>query len=235
VLARDVGFSAMDLGLHAQAFHLFRRVADARPHEPQTYRAMAQALAAMGNLDLALAYYEIPLMGQWDPRFGDLRKIVELDYLHFLRKLTSGNAPSSVRDYARARLDALATQIGMGRADLVVTIMWNTDNTDVDLHVTEPSGEECFYSHRDTRSGGRLTQDVTQGYGPEMYVLRDAPNGRYDVRAHYFASDTNRASARTKVYATVFENWGEKDEKVTEKVVTLEAGKEYHAIATVER
>jgi len=235
VLARDVGFSAMDLGLHAQAFHLFRRVADARPHEPQTYRAMAQALAQLGKVDLALAYYEIPLMGQWDPRFGELRKIVELDYLHFLRGLTSGNAPSSVRDYARARLDGLAAQVGMGRADLVVTITWNTDNTDVDLHVTEPSGEECFYSHRNTRSGGTLTQDVTQGYGPEMYVLREAPKGRYDIRAHYYASDANRASARTKVYATVFENWGTKQEKVTEKVVTLETGKESHPIATVER
>ena len=87
----------MDLGLPAQAFHLFRRVAEARPHEPQTYRAMAQALAQMGKLDLALACYEIPLMGQWDPRFGDLRKIVELNYLRFLRGLTSGNAPSIER------------------------------------------------------------------------------------------------------------------------------------------
>lgn len=235
VLARDVGFSAMDLGLHGQAFHLFRRVADARPHEPQTYRAMAQALAAMGKLDLALAYYEIPLMGRWGARFGDLRKIVELDYLRFLRGLTAGNAPSSVRDYARVRLDVLATQIGMTRADLVVTITWNTDNTDVDLHVTEPGGEECFYGHRETRSGGRLTQDVTQGYGPEMYVVRDALDGDYRVRAHYFASDRNRASARTKVYATIYRNWGSKDENVSEKVVTLERGRESHAIATVER
>ncbi|HET7500991.1 MAG TPA: hypothetical protein VFK02_08315 [Kofleriaceae bacterium] len=235
VLARDVGFSAMDLGLHAQAFHLFRRVAEARPHEPQTYRAMAQALAAMGKLDLALAYYEIPLMGQWDPRFGDLRTIVELDYLRFLRTLTRGNAPSSVRDYAQARLETLARKIGISRADIVVTITWNTDNTDVDLHVTEPSGEECFYRHRDTRSGGALTQDVTQGYGPEMYVLRSAPRGRYEVRAHYFASDANRMSARTKVYATVFENWGSKDETVTDKVVTLQAGKEYHEVATIKR
>jgi len=174
-------------------------------------------------------------MSQWDSRFGDLRKIVELDYLHFLRGLTSGNAPTSVRDYARARLDELAAQIGMGRADIVVTITWNTDNTDVDLHVLEPSGEECFYSHRKTRSGGNLTQDVTQGYGPEMYVLRDAPKGDYDIRAHYFASDRNRASARTKVYATVFENWGTKAEKVTEKVVMLETGKESHEIATLAR
>jgi tetratricopeptide (TPR) repeat protein len=235
VLARDVGFSAMDLGLFAQAFHLFRRVAEARPHEPQTYRAMAQALTRMGKLDLALAYYEIPLMGQWDPRFGDLRKIVELDYLRFLRGLVGGNAASAVRDYARVRLDALSRQVGMGRADVVVTITWNTDNTDVDLHVTEPSGEECFFSHRNTRSGGMLTQDVTQGYGPEMYVLPSAPRSSYLVRAHYYASDRNRASARTKVYATVFENWGTKNEKVTEKVVTLESGKEFHDIATLER
>jgi tetratricopeptide (TPR) repeat protein len=235
VLARDVGFSAMDLGLRPQAFHLFRRVADARPHEPQTYRAMAQALAAMGQHDLALAYFEIPLMGQWDARFGDLRKIVELDYLRFLRGLQSANVASSVKDYARSRLDTLQAAIGMKRADVVVTITWNTDNTDVDLHVTEPSGEECFYSHRDTASGGRLTQDVTQGYGPEMYVLPRAPRGRYQVRAHYFASDTNRTSARTKVYVTVFENWGTDAEKVSERVVTLESGKEYHDIATIAR
>jgi len=235
VLARDVGFSAMDLGLREQAFHLFRRVADARPHEPQTYRAMAQALAAMGKSDLALAYYEIPLMGQWDPRFGDLRKIVELDYLRFLRRLQGAGVESSVKDYARSRLDTLQAAIGMKRADVVVTITWNTDNTDVDLHVTEPSGEECFFSHRDTASGGKLTQDVTQGYGPEMYVLPRAPRGHYDVRAHYFASDTNRTSARTKVYVTVFENWGAPNEKVSERVVTLETGKEYHQIASIDR
>src|SRR5262249_26025448 len=122
VLARDVGFSAMDLGLRPQAFHLFRRVADARPHEPQTYRAMAQALAAMGQNDLALAYYEIPLMGQWDARFGDLRKIVELDYLRFLRQLASANVASSVKDYASTRLEALQGAAALKRADMVVTI-----------------------------------------------------------------------------------------------------------------
>jgi uncharacterized protein YfaP (DUF2135 family) len=174
-------------------------------------------------------------MGQWDQRFGDLRRIVELDYLRFLRGLTSSNAPSSVRDYAGARLEALSAAIGMARADLVVTIMWNTDNTDVDLHVIEPGGEDCFYGNRQTRSGGSLTQDVTQGYGPEMYVQPIAPRGRYSIRAHYFASDANRASARTKVYATVYQNWGSKDEKVIEKVVTLERGAREHAIATLER
>ncbi len=234
VLARDVAFSAMEMGLRPEAYHLLRRVAAMRPYEPQTYRAMAQTLADMGNADLALAYYEIPLMGEWDQRFGDLHAIVELDYLHFLRGVI-GAGKSAVVDYARARMGELAQKVGFKRADLVVSIMWNTDNTDVDLHVIEPSGEECFYGHRETRSGGALTRDVTQGYGPEMYVLANAPHGGYEVSAHYFASDRNRASARTKVYARTFENWGTPDERVTDKVIKLELGKESHPIATLQR
>jgi tetratricopeptide (TPR) repeat protein len=234
VLARDVGYSAMDLGLRAQAYHLFRRVADARPHEPQTYRAMAQALAAMNKPELAMAYFEIPLAGQWEPRFGDLRTIVVLDYVRFLRSLSAKQLPDNIRSYAQSRLATLSQEVKMDRADVVVSITWNTDNTDVDLHVIEPSGEECFYQHRNTRSGGQLTQDVTQGYGPEMYVLRNAPRGRFDIFAHYFASDRNRASARTKVYVTLIENWGTPAEKVTERVIALETGKQKHAIATLD-
>jgi tetratricopeptide (TPR) repeat protein len=235
VLARDVGFSAMDLGLRAQAYHLFRRVAEARPHEPQTYRAMAQSLAAMGKHELAMAYYEIPLAGQWEPRFGDLRSIVVMDYVRFLRGITAKQVSENVRGYARSRLATLSKEIKTDRADVVVSITWNTDATDVDLHVIEPSGEECFYQHRRTRSGGELTQDVTQGYGPEMYVLRNAPRGNYNVFAHYFASDRNRASARTKVYVTMIENWGTPAEKVTDRVIALETGKQKHSIATLNR
>src|ERR1041384_7096116 len=108
----------------------------------------------------------------------------------------------------------VAREDRIARAGLVVMITWNTDATDVDLHVIEPSGEECFYSHPQTASGGRITQDVTQGYGPEMYVLKAAPEGRYVIRAKYFASDSNRTSARTKVQALVIEDYGTGKQRV---------------------
>jgi hypothetical protein len=233
VLARDVGFSALELGLGEQAYHLFRRVADARPYEPQTYRAIGQALAAMGKHELALAYYEIPLMAEWDPRFGELQAIVRLEYLRLLR--TIAITQSAATEYAKSRLVTVAKEVGIDQADVVVTIMWNTDYTDVDLHVREPTGEESFYGNRTTRIGGQLTRDVTQGYGPEMYVLRNAPKGKYRVDAHYFASDSNRTSVRTKVQVTIVEDWGTAQERVTDRVVTLEYGKDRHTIATVVR
>lgn len=231
VLARDVGYSALEWGLSGQAYHLFKRVARARPYEPQSHRAMAQALAREGHADLAIALYEVLLAAEWDGRFGEFKSIAGLEYVRLLRAAVSGRAQVSVPQFAAARLGELKGRFGPDRADLVVMITWNTDNTDVDLHVTEPSGEECYYSHRETRSGGSLTQDVTRGYGPEMYLLPRARAGKYLVRAHYYASDRNRASAATKVYATLVEHWGEPNEKATERVVTLEAGKQMHDIA----
>ena len=60
------------------------------------------------------------------------------------------------------------------------------------------------------------------------------PAGKYQVRAKYFASDTNRASARTKVYATITRDFGEKTERTEEKVVTLETGKDLHDLVTLD-
>ncbi len=228
VLARDVGMSAMLWGLPAQAFHLFRRVGDARPFEPPTYRAEAQSLVRLGKIDLAMATFEVALGGRWAGRFGDFHQIVAVEYRELLRRVTAGELATSVPDFAKERFAAVSAEVPVSRADLVVMITWNTDGTDVDLHVLEPGGEECFYQHRDTRSGGKLTQDVTQGYGPEMYVLPSAPSGRYQIRAHYYAADRNRASTRTKVSALILEDFGTPRQRVTEKTVVLDTRKQMH-------
>ena len=230
VLARDVAFSAMEWGLGGQAVHLLRRVAAARPYEPETYRALAGALAELGRSDLAMAYYEVGLAGSWDGRFGEFKRILAMDYQQFLRKAGRAEAALGLAPLVKARLGAVRQVVGVQRADVVVMITWNTDATDVDLHVLEPTGEEVYYGNRNSRLGGELTQDVTQGFGPEMYVLKAAPAGDYSVRAKYFASDRNRASARSKVYATVIRNFGSANERSERKVVTLETGKEMHSL-----
>jgi len=233
VVARDVAYSASVYGLHGHAYHLFRRVADVRPYEPQTYRAMAQVLEQLGKTDLALLYYEVGLRGNWDRRFGEFRRIHSIDYLRFLKRINSGKLRSSVPDYARLRYDTLQKKLDLKQTDLLIAITWNTDRTDVDLHVVEPGGEECYYQNRTTRSGGYLTQDVTQGYGPEMYILQNAENGIYKIRVKYFSSDASRASTRTKVAVTVIEGWGSQQERTTRKTVTLNYGKQMHDLMTV--
>jgi uncharacterized protein YfaP (DUF2135 family) len=74
---------------------------------------------------------------------------------------------------------------------------------------------------------------VTTGYGPEMYYIPRMRRGHYDIRAHYFASNRNRLSTRTKVYVTIFRDFGTAQEQVSREVVTLEDGKDVHPIARI--
>lgn len=80
----------------------------------------------------------------------------------------------------------LAQQVGVDERlvrlldqDLRIVLCWNADLTDVDLWVTEPNNEKCFYYNKRTRMGGRMSPDFTQGYGPEEYVLRRGLSGAY--------------------------------------------------------
>lgn len=43
---------------------------------------------------------------------------------------------------------------------------WNQMGVDMDLHVVDPSGEECYYGHKTTAIGGKYFKDFTRGYGP---------------------------------------------------------------------
>lgn len=72
---------------------------------------------------------------------------------------------------------------------LMVWLGWDTDKTDVDLHVKEPSGTEVYYSNKRGK-GSLLSRDFTQGYGPEVYLARKgaAQSGKYEVLAKYYAS-----------------------------------------------
>jgi hypothetical protein len=196
---------------------------------------MAESLAGMGKGDLALVCYEIAFSATWDGRFGDFHRIHSFDYLRFLRRIEAGEIEISVPDYAASRLATLRESVAPARADLVAIIEWNTDRTDVDLHVIDPNGEECFYSHKETKIGGKITDDVTSGFGPEMFVLERAIKGDYDVRVKYFSSDAVRVSARTRVLATLYENWGRPDERVTRRILTLAYGKEMHDVARLTR
>jgi len=235
VMARDIAYSAMEWGLTEQAYFLFKRVLASRPHEPQTYHAIAQILTEMNKIDLAVIYYEIAISAQWDFRFGEFRNIASLDYLRLLRQIESGKYSVHFPEYTKARISSIEQIVNVQSADIIITISWNTDNTDIDLHVIEPSGEECFYGHPETKSGGKLTKDVTQGYGPEMYVLKNAESGKFKVKAKYYSSNRNRASTRTKVYAVIYENWGKPNEKITKKVVSLADKKDMHDILTLMR
>ncbi len=99
--------------------------------------------------------------------------------------LTRSDAPEAAS--LGKKIDALGIHGGAVN-DIKVYLTWDTDRTDVDLWVENPSGEKIFYSHRQGAGGDALFDDVTTGYGPESYTAKDAARGVYTVKVNYFSS-----------------------------------------------
>jgi tetratricopeptide (TPR) repeat protein len=233
IVARDIAFTAMEMERPAPAFHLLRRVARARPFQGNIYPAIGQCLTQMGKADMAIVYYEIAMNGTFQRQGEDFKQIVAAEYIHLLRQIVSGKLKSSVKDFAAARLETLGKHLPFGTADVVVTMMWNQDQTDVDMHVVEPSGEECYYKHKKTRSGGQITSDITTGFGPEMYYNANAPRGKYQLKAKFFGSGQNRTSTRNKVYVTIIRGFGTDSETIDRQTIQLSNVGEVEPVMTL--
>jgi Ca-activated chloride channel homolog len=193
------------------AISILERIHSQRADEPQSYRDLGLALGLRGESlgsseDIIRAmelFYEV-IMRQWD-RFPEIEIIalMELNRLiHLARKKQMG-VPEGFDRRLERHLDL----------DIRISMSWDADLTDVDLHVFEPEGEHAYYGHNLTEIGGLVSRDFRDGYGPEEYVLRKALPGVYTIKAHYYGSTQQSLTGPCTVTATVFTNYGRADEK----------------------
>ncbi len=230
-VARMVGYTLSSWGAHAEAAEVFLNVLEKRPYEPQSYRDLAGALWTR-RPSLSALLYEAVLSGNWDGRFRGVETVVREEYALFIRAWRRQGPRSPLAGYLRDREQALSLTVP--ESDLRVTMTWNTDNTDIDLHVTDPRGDECYYGNRQIPSGGQLLDDVTRGFGPERFQAVDAVRGNYRVVAKYYSNNGNRLVARTYVTLTVATHVGSRQEQVRRYVVALGDRGDTAEVATIE-
>lgn len=204
-----------------RAVWLYEELVKLTPDRPQPLRALALALAerakrgsvkaAAGDLTRALALLNQVVTTPWDEAYEGIELIALMEANAFIPRLKALGVRQTILDRRLvARLDV----------DLRVTIEWNTAATDLDLWVTEPSGERAIYSNPLTAMGGRLSNDMTAGFGPEEYLLRRAPDGRFQVAADVFAADPLDPNGPSIVTARLTHNFGRADERT--EVMDLE-------------
>lgn len=111
----------------------------------------------------------------------------------FARPYAFGSGSNSVEvrageDGPRQRVQFYDTATTKKQARLRVVLSWNSDGTDIDLHVVTPSGEHSWYGQRVIAGGGALDVDVTTGYGPEIFAHPAPEKGPYLVYVNYYGS-----------------------------------------------
>jgi uncharacterized protein YfaP (DUF2135 family) len=206
---------------------VFERIAELAPNEPQSWRDLGLALAESGQHQRAVnALWEV-VSRPWHGRFQGVNMIA-LAELNAIANRAQADGP--VLDLTR--VDArLRRNMPLG---LRVVLAWDTDDTDIDLWVTEPGGEKASYSNRLTRQGGAMSPDATGGYGPEEYAVKQAVPGKYLIHAQFFGHRQQVLSAGTTVMVRVTTGFGTaaaKDEWLT---LRLTRGSETARIGEVE-
>lgn len=195
---RVLGYRLMQAEAWTLAVRVFRDVLQMAGEEPQSHRDLALALAAAGERQEAIErMYEV-VSREWDPRFAEI-ELVALNELN--RIVATSPAPLDTAFVDRRLLRNLPL-------DLRAVLSWDSDNSDMDLWVTDPNGEKCYYANKLTFQGGMISDDFTGGYGPEEFLLRDAQPGTYRVEAHYYGDRQQVVTGATTLMLKLTTGWG---------------------------
>jgi Ca-activated chloride channel homolog len=209
------------------AVPVFQRVSVLAPNEPQSWRDLGLALADTGEAQRAVDNLWEVVARPWNGRFAGAAMIALAELNAIAARAQAEGKPVDL-----ARVDArLRRNLPL---DLRVVMSWDTDDTDIDLWVTDPNGELANYSQRLTYQGGAVSPDATGGYGPEEYALKRAKPGKYVVQAQFYGHQQQVLSAGTTIMVRLTTGFGTpaaKDEWIT---VRLSQGRETVRLGEIE-
>ena len=214
-LLRVLGYKLSRYNAKKEAVQVFQKIAVIRPEEPQSFRDLGLALAEDAQYNEAAKNLYRVVTNEWSSRFGD----VQLVTLNDLNSLIARHQGIDV-SYIDKRL------LKKEPVDVRVVLSWDTDNCDMDLWVTDPKDEKCYYQNTLTYLGGKISRDVTQGYGPEEFMLKKAENGKYKVQVDYFGTHSQKQLMPVSLRITFYTHFGTPQQKQEETTVRLSNAKE---------
>ncbi|ARV08764.1 hypothetical protein BTO05_03595 [Winogradskyella sp. PC-19] len=211
-LIRALGYKLNQYKEDDLAVYVYKEVLNLRPEDPQSYRDLALAYEAIGEdkkaFDLFNKIVEGDLLekGQANRYYG-IEKIAYLELSNLVNK-------SDVLKTYRNVFPKIET-------DIRVVIDWNHANTDLDLHIKNPNGDELYYGKTESKFGGAISEDFTDGYGPETYKIKKAQKGKYEISVKYFSDSVQKITGPTSLKVTIFKNYGKSNQTKEIKILRL--------------
>ena len=209
-LLRVLGYKLSSYKAYKEAIEVFRKVVTIREEEPQSYRDLGLALAEDKQYQEAVETLYKVVKNAWDDRFGDVQLV------------TMNDINSLIARHKEIKTDFIDKRLLKKEpVDIRVVLSWDTDNCDMDLWVTDPTDEKCFFDNKLTYLGGKISKDVTQGYGPEEFMIKKAPKGTYKIETDYFGTLSQKQLMPVTLRITFYTHFGTDKEQKQETTVRL--------------
>jgi len=216
-LMKALGYKLESFDQYDLAVIVYEKVLELRPEEPQSYRDLALAYEQLGEIkkayDLLFKLYNGDLLVKdEDERYYGIEQIA---YVELSRLVNKYDDQLQLKKEEKEKFKILDT-------DVRIVIDWNHNNTDIDLWVVDPNEEKAYYAKPETIIGGHMSEDMTEGYGPEEYMLKKAIKGEYKILVDYFADEVQKISGPTFLKINMFINYGRPNEERKITVVRLD-------------
>lgn len=212
-LYKTISYKLREWGDYDNALFITAKVLKWRPMDPQSHRDYALVLQDKGMFKEALEQLYGILTQSYSPEAADRDDGIEETLVMEINNLIKVNKAASSRVAVNKKLIADLP------VDMRVVINWNSRNTDIDLWVTDPNQEKCFYSNPATAIGGRLSNDFTGGYGPEQFLLKKALKGKYKIEVDFYNDDSLTLAGPAAVMAEIYTYYS--SGKQERKIVTI--------------
>lgn len=204
------------MGMLKEAETVYRRIAEDSAFEPQSFRDLALVCEAQGKLQEAVDLLYKVATDAWEDRFDGVNLICMNELNGLLMRHGAKGLDLSAIDKRLIKQEPV---------DVRVVLTWSNDNSDVDLHVVLPDGDECFYGHRLTKNLGKLSNDITQGYGPEEFMHKQGAKGEYEILARLFADHSQGSVVPKYVRAVCYLHYGQPNEERHELLFRINEAK----------
>ena len=210
----------MRYGDERRAFWLYERIMQLEPDRPQPRRNLALALIARADHAAGQRQAAAARRNDYFRALDLLNEIVTTSWdssyegIELIALMEANRAIPRLKQLGVTELPLDPRLIAAVDVDLRVVLEWDTAFTDIDLWLDEPSSERAFFNHPRTTIGGRLSDDMTQGYGPEEYLLKHAVAGSYAVRVNVYATDRLNPNGATNVRVHLYRDYNRPNEAV---------------------
>jgi TonB-dependent SusC/RagA subfamily outer membrane receptor len=218
-LLRALAYKLEDFGEYDLAVTVYEKVLELRPEHPQSYRDLALAYAEnkqyQKSFDLLYSMYLGNLIEKDEN--DNYSGIEQIAYVELCRLANTFQNEIEIPELVKDELKPFAV-------DVRVVVDWNHDDTDLDLWVEDPYNEVASYKRKKTKIGGRMSKDMTNGFGPEEFMLKRAPQGSFKVSVDYYSDRVQKISGPTILKVTLFKNYGRENEEKEIQVYRLDKG-----------
>ncbi len=217
-LYKMLGYKLKEAGDYEGELSAFKKVMELRPSDPQSYRDCALAYKDLGNYQKSLDMLYEGMTKSYSDEMNEMYDGIEEIFLTEINHIIALYKNKLNLKKIDKRI------IAPMQAGIRVVMNWNMNNTDIDLWVTDPNGEKCLYSNSETQIGGRLSENFTEGFGPEQFMIKKGIKGKYKIEIDYYSDTQVTIAGPTTIMAEIYLYYG--TDKEVKKIITLQMQKD---------